>query len=128
SSSDADPDLTAVVGADIDMDGDVDVVATDAQLRLYVWINDGAGHFTRREPARSTTWRDDGAQPRVNERSGTTDVSAPAARSSIHPPSSVYIPASIDSVSAVQPFTDAVDDADRSVNTPRAPPLALLID
>jgi len=41
----------AVVAADIDADGDIDVVATDGSLNLLVWINDGTGRFTRKRPA-----------------------------------------------------------------------------
>src|SRR5438128_2086329 len=32
--------LTAIVGADIDADGDLDVVASDSALELHVWVND----------------------------------------------------------------------------------------
>jgi len=42
-------DLVAMVARDIDADGDLDVVANDAMLHLFVWINDGTGRLTRRE-------------------------------------------------------------------------------
>src|SRR2546425_9202121 len=38
-------DWVAVVATDIDTDGDLDIVAADDALHLYVWINDGDGHF-----------------------------------------------------------------------------------
>ena len=41
--------LVAMVAKDIDADGDLDVVANDGTLHLFVWINDGTGHLTRRE-------------------------------------------------------------------------------
>jgi hypothetical protein len=59
-----DDDVVAAVDVDIDTDGDMDVVTVDSRLQLYIWINDGAGHFTRREPAPAKTLHDD-AQPRV---------------------------------------------------------------
>jgi len=46
-------DLVAAVTADIDADGDLDVVATDQALNLLVWVNDGSGHFTRQRPRHS---------------------------------------------------------------------------
>jgi hypothetical protein len=39
--------IRIAVGADIDADGDIDVVAT-TDHDLVVWINDGGGHFRRR--------------------------------------------------------------------------------
>lgn len=55
-----------VVAADIDRDGDLDVVtATDHSL--VVWVNDGSGHLTTRSPKSApaanggvpaTTWQD----------------------------------------------------------------------
>ena len=41
--------LRKVVAADIDRDGDLDVVATTEQ-GLIVWLNDGAGHLTLQAP------------------------------------------------------------------------------
>ncbi|HEX7137547.1 MAG TPA: VCBS repeat-containing protein [Vicinamibacterales bacterium] len=46
-------DLVAAVTADIDADGDLDLVATDQDLNLLVWVNDGAGHLTRQRPRQS---------------------------------------------------------------------------
>jgi hypothetical protein len=46
-------DLVAAVTADIDADGDLDVVATDQALNLLVWVNDGSGHLTRQRPRHS---------------------------------------------------------------------------
>src|SRR5438309_9761896 len=39
-----------VVAADIDRDGDIDVVAA-TDLGLIVWVNDGEGHLTSQPPA-----------------------------------------------------------------------------
>jgi hypothetical protein len=47
---DAGRPLITVVAADIDADGDIDVVASDGSLDLLVWVNDGTGRFTRKHP------------------------------------------------------------------------------
>jgi len=44
------PPIVSVVAADIDADGDVDVVATDSAVNLLIWVNDGTGRFTRKPP------------------------------------------------------------------------------
>jgi hypothetical protein len=46
-------DLVAAITADIDADGDLDIVATDQALNLLVWVNDGRGHLTRQRPRHS---------------------------------------------------------------------------
>ena len=46
--------LLSVTAADIDADGDLDVVGNDGSLDLIVWGNDGTGHLTRRYPKRSS--------------------------------------------------------------------------
>src|SRR5215471_991338 len=39
--------VVRVVAADIDDDGDLDVIENDGSLQLTVWENDGAGHLTK---------------------------------------------------------------------------------
>jgi len=68
-------DLVSVIAADIDADGDLDVVASDSKLELIVWVNDGTGHLTRREAARATRWRPEPADPTLHERPGAINVS-----------------------------------------------------
>jgi len=43
--------VVAAALADIDADGDLDLVASDGTLDLLVWSNDGSGHFTRIYPS-----------------------------------------------------------------------------
>ncbi|HZT78211.1 MAG TPA: VCBS repeat-containing protein [Vicinamibacterales bacterium] len=57
--------LTSIVVADIDRDGDADVVATDEALHLFVWINDGTGRLVRQDPAPSRGAPGDAARPGV---------------------------------------------------------------
>ena len=42
--------VVAAALADIDADGDLDLIASDGTLDLLVWSNDGSGHFTRKYP------------------------------------------------------------------------------
>jgi len=56
--------VVAAAMADIDADGDLDLIASDGSLDLLVWSNDGTGHFTRKYPAhdqRSGSLMRDGA-------------------------------------------------------------------
>jgi hypothetical protein len=76
-----------VVAADIDRDGDIDVVAT-TDRSFTIWINDGAGHLTSQRPspqgpgidgrAPSTTWRDhdERTEPSTKDDAPTTPVMA----------------------------------------------------
>jgi hypothetical protein len=40
----------SIISTDIDTDGDIDVVAVDHTLHLFVWVNDGSGHLIRQTP------------------------------------------------------------------------------
>ncbi len=70
--------------ADIDADGDLDVVAFDGSLDLLVWSNDGTGHFTRRYPARS-------AETQAIARDGAFDPGSGTAPASVVPGGSASI-------------------------------------
>jgi hypothetical protein len=72
-----DVEFNKVVAADIDRDGDIDVLATTDRT-LTVWVNDGAGHLTSQRPSPgpaigggvpATTWRghEDQSDPSTNE-------------------------------------------------------------
>lgn len=65
---DAGRPLLAVVAADIDADGDIDLVATDGSLDLLVWVNDGTGQFTRKRPAPTRDGRTEAPGPGVGNR------------------------------------------------------------
>src|ERR1700716_2553794 len=60
--------LVSVVEVDFDGDGDLDVIASDRALQLHVWVNDGTGHLTQREPLQSTAWRPVPATPAFDDR------------------------------------------------------------
>ncbi len=51
--SDLNLHLASLVTTDLDVDGDLDVVAADTtggSLRIVVWVNDGDGRLTRKAP------------------------------------------------------------------------------
>jgi len=60
--------IVSVVTADIDADGDLDVVASDGSLDLVVFVNDGAGHLSRKQPSRSNAWQPLTPGPGLGER------------------------------------------------------------
>jgi hypothetical protein len=64
--ADGRPEFVAVVTADIDADGDLDVVAASESLELFVWTNDGTGHLTRQTPHRSPGWQPMPGAPAVS--------------------------------------------------------------
>src|SRR5665213_2207550 len=79
-----DVEFTSVIAADIDRDGDIDVLAETGHT-LTVWVNDGAGHLTsQRTPqgpaiegrAPATTWRghEDRPDPSTNDDAPTAPM------------------------------------------------------
>jgi hypothetical protein len=68
--------LVSVIAADIDADGDLDVVGSDGSLNLIVWNNDGTGHLTRKDPQHSTPggWESSGAT--LDDQPATSAVAA----------------------------------------------------
>ncbi len=116
-------DVVAAINVDIDTDGDLDVVAVDSTLQLYVWINDGDGHFTRRAPVRPGQWGDDRGPLAERTPSGAVAVSAPAGRSwgdrrtrAHAPPLTAYSP-------AFAPLDDSLLTGIRPASPSRAPPV-----
>jgi hypothetical protein len=123
-----DPALVAIVTTDLDTDGDLDIVATDSDLRLYVWINDGAGHFTRQEPARLPTWRGDPSRPRVNDGAALVELVTQTSRPSVDRFIDAASESPAASVAPALPPPDALVNANRAASTPRAPPAAIPLD
>lgn len=120
-------DLVSIVAADIDDDGDLDVVANDASLNLFIWLNDGAGHFTRQRPAHSNAWRGQPADPAVGGGAATFDIPTQTSQPSPHlarGSASVRL-AARDSRLRAGPALVAVAAA--STRVPRAPPARLAV-
>jgi len=118
--------IVSIVAADIDDDGDLDVVASDSSLQLHVWVNDGAGHFTLQHPARSTGWQPMPPAPSVQDRQNAT-----ASFTQINPPT--LGPDRQPVVRALSAATPAristsldLPAGNRLTRTPRAPPATTL--
>ena len=117
--------VVALAASDIDDDGDLDLVASDGSLDLLVWLNDGAGHMTRRYGHQSGGWRHDPAD--ASNDVAHTPVSAIAATSSCVGP---------DCARTLSPNDDseshtAFEHSDRATliaatQSPRGPPLVRL--
>ena len=54
-SSDVNLPVSSLITADLDADGDLDIVAADRSnggIGIVVWVNDGAGRLTRKTPSK----------------------------------------------------------------------------
>jgi hypothetical protein len=75
--------VVSAIAADIDADGDLDVIATDGSLNLMVWVNDGEGHLTPQHPRRSTAWDAEPPSPSLDDRSPSIPVTTHVAPSPV---------------------------------------------
>jgi hypothetical protein len=117
-------ELVSVVTADIDADGDLDVVASDSKLDLLVWVNDGQGHLSR-QVRRSTTWLPASGEPALHDRPIVATVSVQNEPSPVGPDSQLAFAARAPASLAPQGTAQAFAAALISNRIPRAPPTAL---
>ena len=112
-----------VVAADIDRDGDVDVVAV-TDHGLVVWVNDGQGHLTSQTPSRmpgiaggpaATTWSRDSDQGGDSIQNDLPSLRLPG--TSAHAP-----PALAASLASASVASARLDNT-FGCSVPRAPPL-----
>lgn len=117
-------DLVSIVAADIDADGDLDIIASDASLHLFVWVNDGAGHLTPQRPAKSTAWHSEPGDPAFDGGPATSEVSAQSDPPSLHlrarTAGAALALLAGDSLTSGAPVLITA----ASIRTPRAPPAA----
>jgi hypothetical protein len=118
----ADGRLIAVVTADIDEDGDLDVVASDTALQLHVWINDGNGHYTPRKPQGSTPRELARPAPSVDAHSTHSELFTAGTPPTIHAGSRSIASRLESACTPVVSLRAAVSACDRASSTPRAPP------
>lgn len=114
--------LRRVIAADIDRDGDVDILAA-TDRGFFVWLNDGAGHLTAQSAKRKAgidgtalgdTWREDASR---DEETVQNDLPSPKLPSGYaHAP-----PAPLRQSATPSTFTPHRDPS-RGTRTPRAPP------
>jgi hypothetical protein len=117
--------LVSAIAADIDADGDLDVVGSDDQLELVILVNDGRNNLSRRPSRQPGQWSTAPAPPSLHER---PDGSAASVQND--PPSTApdrrSIIANFDRGSIASPAAGRFIAAGaRSSASPRAPPAAL---
>jgi hypothetical protein len=77
-SDDANLSISSLITADLDADGDLDIVAADRSnggIGIVVWVNDGAGRLTRKAPAPKGNLASEPAAPSIDERQATVMAS-----------------------------------------------------
>ena len=119
--------VPAAVTTDIDADGDLDLVTTDGALTLHIWVNDGAGHYTRQLPRHASGWGADAPGPNID------DWPLSAGASTQNDPPSLRLDRGPDVDAA--PLTALVASRNERVRrpstcatrSPRAPPSAALL-
>jgi hypothetical protein len=122
--ADAPEPLTSVVVADIDRDGDADVVATDGALHLFVWLNDGTGRLTQQQPAAPDNRCAGPDRPNVERGATRADASAPTDPPTMeaHGASATEVP--LICTTAVRAGGQIDRDRPRSTRALRGPPAA----
>ena len=68
--SDVDLKISSLVAADLDADGDLDIVAADSangSLDILVWVNEGDGRLTRKQPERPKNLGAEPQSPSVDQ-------------------------------------------------------------
>jgi len=116
--------IVSAVAADIDADGDLDIVGSDDHLGLVVLVNDGQGHFSRRTSQHTRPGLAESDALTVRDRGRTRTVSIQNERPTI----ASRVAPGFDAV-APQPWTAhcgpaAFIAALVSTRVPRAPPSA----
>jgi hypothetical protein len=117
--------VVSVVTADIDADGDLDVVASDSKLDLFVWVNDGQGHLSRRPFRHSTTWQSEPADPTLHDPARVPTVSLQNEPPSVGLDTRVAFGIRDPAARAPRAAVQAIAAAPVSTRIPRAPPIAL---
>ena len=117
--------FVSIVAADIDADGDIDVVASDSSLHLHIWVNDGSGHFTARQPEKSQGLRAD-PSPSFDVGSNRSDSSTQNDPPSLRAVGRTMFDVLAASTAPLRRMDLTIPAADRSASEPRAPPLSSL--
>jgi len=117
--------LVSMVAADIDADGDLDVVASDGSLDLVVWTNDGTGRLTRKYPQQASGGFDHAPSQSV-DRQDAADVGAlPASSGFCAVPPARYLGLIAVGARDIPPSPSRMPVAE-AVRAPRAPPASFV--
>jgi hypothetical protein len=87
-SADVNLSVSSLITADLDADGDLDIVAADrsnGRIGIVVWVNDGAGRLTRKAPAPKGNLASEPIAPSLDERQATVMASVQANGAAIAP-------------------------------------------
>ena len=79
-SADGNVNVSSLVAADLDADGDLDIVASDGasgSVEILVWENDGAGRLTRRQPDQKRSLGSAPASPALEQHASDAPDSIP---------------------------------------------------
>jgi hypothetical protein len=117
-----DVQFNRVVAADIDRDGDIDVIATTDRA-FTIWVNDGTGHLTSQRPspgpaidARAPgTWRDGEQRSDPSANDGAPVPQLVVARA--------HAPPAVDGRVATSPRSSGIVSPSIRFSAPRGPPL-----
>jgi hypothetical protein len=115
------------VAADLDRDGDLDIIGIDVALDLVVWINDGTGQLRSRPVARSHGWRAESPGPSLEHQLSAAETVAPGDPSSARPASRID-PLALDALRSCLPSLYTIPRSQFApTRTPRAPPAPTLL-
>ena len=117
--------LVSMVAADIDADGDLDVVASDGSLDLVVWTNDGTGRLTRKYPGRSSNGLDQTPAQTLDHQDAANDDALPVSAWICCRPPAKGLGLAVVSRHVVPPAPARTPVA-AAVRTPRAPPASIV--
>ena len=115
--------LVSAIAADIDADGDLDIVGSDDHLSLVVFVNDGEGHLSRASSRHPRTLDAEPDGPSLTQRGSSRVVSLQTDPPTIAPDAAPGI--GVDAHARVRrDGRDLLVPADISFGVPRAPPAA----
>lgn len=120
-------DLVSVIAADIDADGDLDIVASDSKLDLFVWVNDGDGHLSQQQVRRRTSVAPEPAPPTLEQHAGAGGVSLQNEPPTVHVDMRASFEGCAPEAFSPRPAARALVASSISTRVPRAPPATLPI-
>ena len=116
--------LVVALAADIDADGDLDIVGSDDRFGVIVLVNDGEGHFSSRRAKRGS-WGAEPPDPVVHERGAAPIVSVQNERPPVARGLAITFAIAAPLTTVAAAVRRAPVPAVAITCTPRAPPLVL---
>ena len=116
--------LVVALAADIDADGDLDIVGSDDRFGVIVLVNDGEGHFSSRRAKRGS-WSAEPPDPVWHERGAAPIVSLQNERPPVTPGLAITFAISAPLTTVGAAARRGPVAAVPTTRPPRAPPLVL---